>query len=514
MNTASSNVAARKRVKAMHGAAARSLALALACVLAVANVAAAPLGVASASADDSGKQQANLTYQYVDLKFPKLAETGLVYDGTQKNGYVDRPEAILTVPGESDHSWQWPFYVEYFGINGTDYHPPKCYSNKDYQGINANAPVNAGDYRVIFSAPEDDAFADKPKLAFILNPNHIDFTIAKAPALTLAPLSASTIDAAEYRQEFDLASMLSLPADLNGGPTYAVVDNTANGLADVSVNSATGMLTLVSKGGAGLAASDTVTVALTNMGNYEDSTVQVNVSYTAKPDAAISGVQAATSLVYNGGPQAGYTGTSTAVYLPLEATEPATYDGPFDITYVGTAADGSTWGPTAQAPAAAGTYRVTFAVPDSAFFAGSLALDFAIEKAPLVFHAQNASMTAGGTVPALGYTVTGLKGADQVIQAPCLAVEGDTTKAGSCTIGIAGGTVDNQASYVVAYENATLTVSAAPAPEPKPTPDPSKPKALATTGDTVLPGLLALAAGTAALAVGVAAVRIRTKRRG
>lgn len=663
MNTASTNVAARKRVKAMHGAAARPLALALACVLAVANVAAAPLGAASASADDSGKQRAGLTYQHVDLKYPWEAATGLVYDGTQKNGYVGRPEAILTVPGESDHSWQWPFYVEYSGINGTDYHQPKRYTVKD--GINANAPVNAGDYRVIFSAPEDDAFADNPKLAFILNPNHIDFTIAKAPALTLSPLSAPTIDAAGYQREFDLASMLSLPTDLNGGPTYAVVDNTANGLAAASVDPATGKLTLASKGGASPSASDTVTVTLTDMGNYEDSTVEVNVSYTAKPDATISGVQAATSLVYNGYPQAGYTGapqatyqapentspdtydgpfdisyagttadgtaygpidqapsaagvyhvkfavpdsapvvttpitidftigkasapalanvaaqlidaagyqadlnltgmlnlpidlnggptysvadnttnglasasidpttgkltlsangsaggttdsvtvklsdmgnyeesvvvvdvsyvdkpdaaisgvqaatglvydgapqagyagTPQATYTPHGAQDPATYDGPFTVTYVGTAADDSVYGPTDQAPSAAGDYRVTFAVPETAFFAGSLSLDFSIGKASLVFRADNASMTAGDAVPTLGYTVAGLKGTDHVTQAPRLAVEGDTASAGSCTIVISGGMVDNQASYDITRENAVLTI-ASPAPQ-------------------------------------------------
>lgn len=404
MNTASTDVASRKRVKAMHGAAARPLALALACALTAATIAAGPLGGASAFADDSGKQPASLTYQHVDLKHPKVAATGLVYDGTQKNGYDGYPEALLAIPGDNDYSWSEYFYVEYFGINGTDYHPPKCYSTRDLRGINDNAPVNAGDYRVTFSAPDDDKFVDHPERAFILNPNHIDFTIAKAAALTLSPLSASTIDAAEYQREFDLGNMLSLPADLNGGPTYAVVDSTANGLAAVSVDSTTGKLTLASKGGAGPSASDTVTVALTDMGNYEDSTVEVNVSYTAKPDAAIGGVQAATRLVYNGEPQAGYTGTPLATYLPLDADAPATYNGPFDIVYVGTVADGSAWGPTDQAPSAAGTYRVTFAVPESAFFAGSLTLDFAIEKAPLAFRAEDAAMTAGDAVPKLAPT--------------------------------------------------------------------------------------------------------------
>lgn len=352
---------------------------------------------------DSGKQRAGLTYQHVNLMFPQKAATGLVYDGTQKNGYVGRPEAILTVPGESDSSWQYPFYVEYSGINDTDYHPPKCYNNKDHQGINDNAPVNAGDYRVVFSAPEDDAFVDKPKLAFILNPNHIDFTIAKAPALTLSPLSASTIDAAGYQRELDLASMLNLPADLNGGPAYAVVDSTTNGLAVASIDSATGKLTLASKGGAGLAASDTVTVALTNMGNYEDSTVEVNVSYAAKPTATISGVQAATDLVYNGKPQQGYTGSPEATYLSPLSNQSETYTGPFVITYTGTASDGSSFGPTAQPPTASGVYRVEFSAPESALFTGSRALDFSIGKGA----AKGLAAAGDGPLPGLVVAAAG-----------------------------------------------------------------------------------------------------------
>lgn len=292
--------AIRKRVKTMRKVATRSLTLVLVCILAVANIAAGPLWGDSASADVSG-----FSKESSELICPIVAATGLVYNDKPQQGYSDYPTARYTGNDGNIEEYHSPFYVEYTGINGTHYNPPKTLS-AGYQGINKNAPTNAGSYRVVFTVPDD--------APFILLPNSLEFSIAKAPALTLSPLSAPTIDAAGYQREFDLASMLKLPSDLGGGPAYSVTTHTANGLTAVSIDSKTGTLTLTSKGGAGLSTSDTVTVALTNMGNYEDSTVQVNVGFTAKPDAIIGGIQAATGLVYDGEPQQSYIGTPQATY--------------------------------------------------------------------------------------------------------------------------------------------------------------------------------------------------------
>lgn len=498
--------AIRKRVKTIRRVATRSLILVLVCILAVANIAAGPLWGDSASADVSG-----FSKESSELILPDKAATGLVYNGTRQQGYPNGvyPTAKYTGNGGNLEEYHSPFYVKYTGINGTHYNPPKTLS-AGYQEINDNAPTNAGSYQVAFTVPDD--------APFILLPNSLEFSIAKAPALTLSPLSAPMIDAAGYQREFDLASMLNLPSDLGGGPAYSVTTHTANGLTAASIDPKTGTLTLTSKGGAGLSTSDTVTVALTNMGNYEDSTVQVNVGYTAKPDAMIGGVQAATGLVYDGEPQQSYIGTPQATYQVPANTSPDTYNGLFDLTYSGTTADGTAYGPTDQAPAAAGAYRVEFAVPDSApVVATPLALDFSISKAPLAFRAENASMIAGNAMPKLGYNVSGLQGSDRVTREPLLTVMGDTASAGSCTIAISGAVVDNQSNYEVSYANGTLTVSAAPQPEPKPESQPQpqpkpapeqKPepapetKTLASTGDTTLPGLLALSTGLAALIAG------------
>ena len=268
MNTASTNIAARKRVKTMRRVATHSLALVLVCILAVANIATGPFWGDSASADVSG-----FSKESSKLILPDEAATDLVYNGTRQQGYPNGvyPTAKYTGNGGNLEEYHSPFYVEYTGINGTHYGPLKAFSAR-YQEINDNAPTNAGSYQVVFTVPDDAPFN--------LLPNCLEFSIAKAPELILSPLSAPTIDAAGYQREFDLASMLKLPSDLGGGPAYSVTAHTANGLTAVSIDSKTGTLTLTSKGGAGLSTSDTVTVAL-KMGNYEDSIVQVNVGYTA-----------------------------------------------------------------------------------------------------------------------------------------------------------------------------------------------------------------------------------------
>ena len=134
-----------------------------------------------------------------------------------------------------------------------------------------------------------------------------------------------------------------------------------------------------------------------------------------------------------------------------------------------------------------------------------------------MFRALDASMTAGDSLPSLGYAAEGLAGSDRVVQEPRLSVAGDTTAAGSLVIAIDGGIVDNQANYYVSYAGGTLTVNSAPKPDPKPLPKPAaKPEAktaLAATGDSALPELLVCVAGAAALAIGIAAGRRRRAKR-
>lgn len=307
-----------------------------------------------------------------NLSLPKRADTGLVYNGTRQQGYGGVPVVrILADNGVDEMDYHAPLYVEYKGINGTVYNSPPVQA-AGYQQINTYAPINAGTYQVIFTVPESQSFT--------LNPSSFEFSIAKAPAPALSQPSVTLFDAPGSVMEFDLSSMIGLPSDLNGGPSYAITGFTETGLASAAVDPATGKLTLTANDRASRSVQDTVTVALTDMGNYEDCAVQVAVSYVTKPSATIAGVKAATDLVYNGEPQQGYTGSPQATYRSPLSNQSETYNGPFVITYTGTASDGSAFGPTTQAPTAPGTYRVEFSAPEAAPFTGSLALDFSIGK--------------------------------------------------------------------------------------------------------------------------------------
>lgn len=416
------------------------------------------------------------------------------YDGQPHAGFEGTPTAYYlyngkrvdygTLPGET-------FDVTYTGTaaDGTRYD-------------STTPPTNAGTYQVTIA----------------ISPGHVckgstsfDFAINKAPAFTtihadaqLQPSGVATVD---------LASVPGLPSDVGSGPSYAVKSFTSEGLADATVDTS-GTLALTAKADALESATDSVTVELYDIGNYKNSTIEVAVRYT-RADGVVTGFTAATGLIYNGAPQAGYTGVPTAVYTPAGTTDPLSYSGPFDISYTGTAADGTTYGSTSEPPTAAGIYRVTFTLPQNAPCTGEpVALDFAIDKATLVFRALDISMTVGDSLPSLGYAAEGLASSDHVIQEPHLSVAGDTTGAGSLAIAIAGGSVDNQSCYQVVYKPGTLTIAAAPAkplPEPvaKPQPEPAtkpQPKPpIPATGDSALPGMLVGTAGTAALVMGIAA---------
>lgn len=98
----------------------------------------------------------------------------------------------------------------------------------------------------------------------------------------------------------------------------------------------------------------------------------VNLTNAQAVPIMITGVAAAQDLVYDGTAKQGYTGTPTS-------TE---YAGPFTITYTGTKADESSYGPTADAPSNAGEYTVTIAVPATGTaYSGQTQVSFSIAKA-------------------------------------------------------------------------------------------------------------------------------------
>ena len=367
------------------------------------------------------------------------------------------------------------------------------------------------------------AGADRSNYVIQDGSDSVSYTIGKAAAFDLSTTATALVGG---QTTVDLSSLPGLPSDLGPDPVQAATTFTENGLAGAQFDAASGKLTLTASSNVTTGATDTVRIALSGMTNYENSTIVVAVQYE-KASATIGGIDAR-NAAYDGSPHAGYTGTPTAAYRLTNAGEPLVYNGPFDISYTGTAADGTAYGPVSTPPTAAGIYRATFALPLNAPCTGQPAvLDFDIDKASLVFRALDTTMTVGDTLPPLGYAAEGLADSDHVIQEPRLSVAGDTTAAGSLAIAIDGGIVDNQACYNVSYAGGTLTVNAVPKPEPapeppakpepkplpKPTAEPEAEAAIPATGDNALPELLVCAAGAAVLAIGIAAGRRRRNER-
>ena len=221
------------------------------------------------------------------------------------------------------------------------------------------------------------------------------FVITKADAFALKCDVALVKNQPYYTATLDLSKLSGIPATMGGTPTYTVENAKYNGLTTVAVNGST--LTLVADNTQN-DAPDAVNITLENMGNYDDSTITVNVTYTGKSQVSITGISASTGLVYSGSAQAGYTGVPTSAYT-----------GNYEITYQGTGA--TAYGPVAGAPVNAGSYTVTFAVPSNdATYAGSTVLNFTIAQQPLdvTLTLAESSIPAGSALPniRIGYIGT------------------------------------------------------------------------------------------------------------
>lgn len=154
-----------------------------------------------------------------------------------------------------------------------------------------------------------------------------------------------------------------------------------------------------------------------------------------KQTLTITGVTAQDGT-YNGQTQTGYTGTPSA----------EGYDGGFTVTY--NTADG-------LAPADAGTYTVTIAIPeDDAQYVGSIVLEFAIAKKPLTVSAPSASVYVGDSAPKLALTYTGLMDGESVTPSkdPVFTI----TKADGTVIALADA-VKTAGTYTITWSNADST---------------------------------------------------------
>ena len=222
-------------------------------------------------------------------------------------------------------------------------------------------------------------------------------SITQADALSLTGTAVMVKDQAIYTVELDLTQISGYPAFPGGTPGFSMTSGSSyNGLTSAMVD-ASGKLTLVADNTTN-DTNDTVTVSVTGMSNYNDSTITVTVNYTDKIPVTISGVTAQNGT-YNGSTHTGYTGTPTS-----------SYTGTFEVTYSGR--NGTSYNSN-TVPEYAGDYTVTFIVPESdpAYF-GSTSLNFTIGKATATAAADNKSMTAGGILPSFTVNYTGIATGD------------------------------------------------------------------------------------------------------
>ena len=151
---------------------------------------------------------------------------------------------------------------------------------------------------------------------------------------------------------------------------------------------------------------------------YRLSSENVTVNLNAEPDTFNAGSVTAADLTYTGEAQTGYTGTPAFTKwngTPTVTYERVTGEGA-SKTYTPTTAENSGAESNGGAPAYAGTYRVTFAIPGGAAYVGSGTLEFTIAPKPLTISgvtAETRDYTPNKTdVTLTGGTLEGVAEAD------------------------------------------------------------------------------------------------------
>lgn len=234
-------------------------------------------------------------------------------------------------------------------------------------------------------------------------PVSVSVNITKADPLSLIGSATMIKNHANYTKEIDLTKLDGYPLDCGGTPTFAVIaESPYSGLTSATVD-ASGKLTLVADYTTNNT-TDTVTVSMTGMNNFADSTINVTVNYVNKTPVIITGLTAPTNRVYNGSMVAN-TDFGTPAFAP------ETYTGT-NLTYtyyIGNTATGS----EISIPKDAGTYTVRISIPDlDVNYSGYHDITFTIHKATVTTTVDSKSMTAGGTLPTFTVSYTGIANGD------------------------------------------------------------------------------------------------------
>lgn len=287
--------------------------------------------------------------------------------------------------------------------------------------------------------------------------------ITPADAFNLTPEATMPNYLPNYEKRIDLTDILPVGAT---DAAFSVDPTTSyNGLVSAHVEG--NELVLVADA-AGNTTPDEVAVAVASMNNYENSTIAVAVSYTAKPMAyfAIQSVDG----TYTGTSHIGFDASAGATYIAPDGTEQV-YTGPFEARY--RVASPGPNPSTTEPPTAVGTYEVTVSLPDDAPCAGSATVTFEIAKAPLAVTALDAAAVYGDAAPPFEVSFDGFVAAEGTgalsgeLVLACAYDAGDPV--GPYAIAASGLSSDN---YAISYKPGILAIS---------------PKALSATVDAADP---------------------------
>lgn len=279
-------------------------------------------------------------------------------------------------------------------------------------------------------------------------------TVTKTPILC-EPQTYQLASNYPKTYSFDLTYLFPESVDASQVSAYTFIENTnANNIFNVPpfVNGSTLTLNVYSVP-EGL--SETVKIGFTSE-KYDISNATITVEIVDKTLVTITANM--TGGVYNGQPYAYSDAVVSSSVDNSDVTDSVT----LEANYVGI--NGTTYGPSADAPKKAGSYQLTLSTPASnANYVGDATFPFTIEKRPLTIKADNKSMTVGGKLPKLTYTREGqLPGETAQLGSVGVYVTDDWSKVGSYEITVNLSEMTYTANYKAAdpaYVNGTLTVS-------------------------------------------------------
>ena len=299
---------------------------------------------------------------------------------------------------------------------------------------------------------------------YVLSPDGGKYTFPGWARILKQPHANAAASLDAYYGGSGAADLSGLLVERGTAAVYAIEDDTAI-LTAYSLGADTVLHAAVVNDRAKIGASATVRVLVTSV-NYADYFIDVTVTVSDKENVTISGLTYADKT---------YDRQAIAPAGTLTVSGDKVPTGELEVRYTGT---GGTVYDSTTAPTAAGSYQVTYRVPEgNADYTGSVTYAFAIRKKVVTVKPKKVTITAGEALPAFELEYDGLVGGDTLTAVPApqftvYAIDSDTEvltpTAGSYRIcWTNAGAFSGAENYeVFPISVGALTVTSAPAPTP------------------------------------------------